>query len=289
VQERALASGFFNSGAAFGAIVTPPLVVWIVLKAGWRAAFLTVGFTGFSWVLLWLIIYRTPREVQAETSAPPPRPWTLFRHRFVWSFTVAKIFLDPVWYFYVFWFPEYLKRGRHLDLASIGKFAWIPYLIAGLGNMIGGWLSGFPLRRGVPVTMARKSAVTVFVLLMTCSIAAVIVPRASVSIVLVSLAMLGYTGVSANMLAFRWMYTQRMVASIWGIAGMGSGSGGMLFVLITAWAVDHYSFGPVFVLFGSIPIVALLMVWFVVGPLQPVALAADEKPAADALNEIGRK
>jgi len=283
VQERALASGIFNSGAAFGAIVTPPLVVLIVLKWGWRAAFLAVGLTGLVWVFLWLFIYRTPREVEVETTAPPTPPWTLFRQRFVWSFTAAKLFIDPVWYFYVFWFPEYLKRARHLDLASIGKFAWIPYLLAGSGNIIGGWFSGFLLRRGVSLTIARKSAVTVFVLLMASAIPAVLVPETSVSIALLSLAMLGYTGVTANMLAFPAdIYPKNVVASIWGLAGMGSGFGGMVFVLVTGWLVDRYSYTPVFIGFGSIPMIALSIVWFVLGPLRPALAPADEGPTGVA-------
>jgi MFS transporter, ACS family, hexuronate transporter len=195
----------------------------------------------------------------------------------VWSFTAAKIFLDPVWYFYVFWFPEYLKRARHLDLASIGKSAWIPYLVAGLGNIIGGWFSGFLLRRGLSVTIARKSAVTLFALLMASAIPAVFVPQTSVSIALVSLAMLGYTGVSANMLAFPAdVYPKNVVASIWGLAGMGSGFGGMVFVLSTGWLVDRYSFAPVFVGFGFIPVIALFIIWFVVGPLRPILVQSEE-------------
>jgi len=270
VQERALASGIFNSGAAFGAILAPPVVVLIVLRWGWRTAFMAVGLTGLVWVFLWLFIYRTPREVAAEVTAHPTPPWTLFRQRFVWSFTVAKLFLDPVWYFYVFWFPEYLKRARHLDLASIGKYAWIPYLVAGSGNIIGGWLSGFLLRRGVPVTIARKSAVTVFVLCMTSAIPAVLVSSTRVSMALISVAMLGYTGMTANLLAFPAdVFSKNVVGSIWGLAGMGSGLGGMAFVLGTGWLVDHYSYTPVFFWFGSIPLIALLIIWFVVGPLQP--------------------
>lgn len=276
-QERALASGIFNSGAAFGAVVAPPLVVLIVLKWGWRAAFLAVGLTAMAWVVLWLSIYRTPREVQAEAQAPPTSPWILFRQRFVWSFTVAKIFIDPVWYFYVFWFPEYLKRARHLDLASIGKFAWIPYVVAGSGNIIGGWFSGFLMRRGVPLTIARKSAVTLFIILMAAAVPAVLVRQTLASFVLVSVAMLGYTGVSANMLAFPAdVYPKNVVASIWGLAGVGSGFGGMAFVLATGWLVDRYSYTPVFIGFGLIPIVALLIIWFVVGPLRPISLSGPE-------------
>jgi ACS family hexuronate transporter-like MFS transporter len=277
IQERALASGIFNSGAAFGAIAAPPLAVLIVLKWGWRVAFLAVGLCGLLWVFMWFLIYRTPREVKAELTVRPTPPWTLFSHRFVCGFTLAKLLIDPVWYFYVFWFPEYLKRARHLDLASIGKFAWIPYLVAGLGNIVGGWFSGFLMRCGVSVNISRKSAVTVFVLLMVSAIPAVLVPMTSVSIALVSLAMLGYTGVSANLLAFPAdVYPKSKVATIYGLAGVGAGFGGMVFVLITGWLVDHYSYVPVFIGFGSLPLVALLIVWFVLGPLRPISLLSGE-------------
>jgi ACS family hexuronate transporter-like MFS transporter len=271
VKERALASGIFNSGSAVGAIIAPPLVVWIVLVEGWRTSFTAVGVAGLVWVAVWLAIYRTPKEVVSEVSVPPASPWTLFRTRFVWSFTVAKLFLDPVWYFYIFWFPEYLKHARHFNLASIGKYAWIPFFVAGAGNILGGWLSAALLRRGFSLTVARKLAVSVFIFLMVGAIPAVLVPQPRISIGLVSLAMLGYTGVTANMLAFPAdVFPKNVVASIWGLAGTGSGFGGMVFALATGWLVDRYSYVPVFIGFGLIPLVALGIIWFLLGPLQPL-------------------
>lgn len=271
VEERALASGIFNSGSAVGAIIAPPLVVWIVLTEGWRLSFVAVGVVGLLWVILWLFIYRTPKELDAEISISPIPLWSLFRTRFVWSFTTAKIFLDPVWYFYIFWFPEYLKRARHFDLASIGKYAWIPFMVAGAGNVLGGWLSATLLRFGLSLSIARKVAVSVFGLLMISAIPAVLVRQPGISIGLVSLAMLGYTGTTANMLALPAdVFPKNVVASIWGLASMGSGLGGMVFAFATGWLVDHYSYRPVFIGFGLIPIITLLIIWFVLGPLQPV-------------------
>lgn len=271
VKERALASGIFNSGSAVGAIIAPPLAVWIVLVEGWRASFAVIGAAGLVWVAVWLAVYRTPKEVVDEVSIPAASLWSLFRTRFVWSFTVAKLFLDPVWYFYIFWFPEYLKRARHFDLASIGKYAWIPFLVAGGGNILGGWLSSVLLQRALSITVARKVAVSVFIVLMTSAIPAVLVPEPAVSIALVSLAMLGYTGVTANMLAFPAdVFPKNVVASIWGLAGTGSGFGGMVFALATGWLVDRYSYVPVFIGFGLIPLVGLGIIWFILGPLQPL-------------------
>jgi len=275
-KERALASGIFNSGSAFGAILAPPLVVWIVLKTGWRESFIVVGTIGLIWVLAWSLIYRVPPETENEerTTAVPVRE--LFRARFVWSFTIAKVFLDPVWYFYIFWFPAYLKQARHFDLASIGMYAWIPFMLAGLGNLLGGWLAGALLRRNISTTLARKSAVTLFGLLMLSAIPAVLTTSASISIGLVSVAMLGYTGVTANMLAFPAdVFPKSSVATIWGLASMGSGFGGMVFALATGWLVDRYSYVPVFIGFGSIPLIALLIIWFVLGPLRPVFMPGD--------------
>jgi ACS family hexuronate transporter-like MFS transporter len=272
VRERALASGIFNSGSAVGAIVAPPLIVWIVLREGWRASFVAVGLAGLAWVVIWSLTYRTPKDLEVKRRSTAS-PWTLFRTRFVWSFTTAKVFLDPVWYFYIFWFPEYLKRARHFDFSSIGRYAWIPFLVAGAGNILGGLLSAFLLWRGFSLSMARKMAVSVFCLLMTATIPAVFVRQSGISIALVSLAMLGYTGVTANMLAFPAdVFPATVVASVWGLAGLGSGVGGMVFALATGWLVDRYSYVPVFVGFGLLPIVALFIIWFVLGPLRPILL-----------------
>jgi MFS transporter, ACS family, hexuronate transporter len=282
-RERALASGIFNGGSAFGAIVAPPLVVWIVLKTGWREAFFVVGAIGLVWTLVWSLVYHVPAEVETEERLIAVSVRQLFRTRFVWSFTVAKIFLDPVWYFYIFWFPTYLKQARHFDLASIGMYAWIPFMVAGIGNLLGGWLAGALLRRNVSITVARKSAVTLFALLMLSAIPAVLTSSATTSIGLVSVAMLGYTGVTANMLAFPAdVFPKSVVATIWGLASMGAGFGGMVFALVTGWLIDRYSYVPAFIGFSLIPMIALLIIWFVLGPLRPASLPIYESSTSHA-------
>lgn len=270
VRERALASGIFNSGSAVGAIVAPPLVAWIVLEWGWPQAFVLVGISGFLWLLVWWLVYHTPAEVQREMAGPRISAWRLFRTRFVWSFTLSKVFLDPVWYFYIFWFPEYLKRARQFDMASIGKYGWIPFLVAGLGNLLGGWFSAALLRRGVSLTVARKTAVTFFAALMCSAIPAVLVADVRWSIALVSIAMVGYTGCSANMLAFPSdVFPKNAVGSVYGLASMGSGFGGMVFTLLTGWVIDHYSYVPVFLGFGITPLVCAGIIWGLLGPIRP--------------------
>jgi MFS transporter, ACS family, hexuronate transporter len=261
-KERALASGIFNSGSAIGAVVAPPLVAWIVLNSGWRNAFLVVGGAGFLWLAAWLLIYSTPPNVRKEVAERPTPVSRLLRERWVRRFTLSKVFSDPVWYFYIFWFPQYLTSARGFDLISIGKFAWIPFFTADAGNLLGGALSAALLNRGVPVARARKLSVFFFATLMTSAIPAVLVSNVFLSIALISTATLGYTGALANMLAMPAdRFPKNTVGSVWGLASMGAGFGGMVFSLATGWVVDHYSYVPVFIGFGILPLIAAAIVW----------------------------
>lgn len=256
VRERALASGIFNSGSAVGAVIAPPLVAWLVLRHGWQAGFWMVGTAGFGWLAVWLLVYRTPKETAGEVHAPAPPVLPLFRQRFVWSLTLAKVFFDPVWYFYIFWFPQYLSSARDFDLAKIGMYAWIPFLTADIGNIAGGAFSALLLRRGFSLPAMRTAVFTLFPALMISAIPAVLVSDARVSVALVSIATFGYTAASANLLALPAdFYPKNSLASIWGLASMGSGFGGMLFSLATGWAVARFSYTPVFIGFGLLPLI----------------------------------
>ena len=268
-QERALAAGIFNTGSSIGAILAPPVVAWILLTWGWPTAFLAIGILGFVWLLVWWPVYRTPQAVLEEPAPARVPALTLFRTRFVWSLTLSKIFFDPVWYFYIFWFPEYLKNARHFDMASIGKYGWIPFAVAGLGNVFGGALSALLLRRGCSLTVARKGAATFFLCLMLSAIPAVLVADVRLSIAFVAVAMMGYTGALANTLAFPAdVFPKHMVGSVWGLASMGAGFGGMLFVLATGWVVEHYSYVPVFFAFGIMPLICAAILWTLLGPIR---------------------
>ena len=114
-KERALASGIFNSGSAIDAVAAPPLVAWIILQLGWQRAFLTVGAAGLIWLLIWMLFNHTPANVRTAAAEPEPW-WSLLRNRWVCQFTASKIFSDPVWYFYIFWFPlEFLDDSGSVE------------------------------------------------------------------------------------------------------------------------------------------------------------------------------
>ena len=271
-RERAFASGLFNSGAAIGAIAAPPLVAALVLTLGWPAAFVAVGAAGYLWLAAWWLLYYTPAQVRRETQTPPATPWRLLRTRFLASLTLSKVFLDPVWYFYIFWFPKYLHSVHGLDLEQIGKTGWIPFLAADLGNLIGGALTGLFIRFGVSVPAARKIMIAMSALLMTAAIPAAYATNVAQALLLVSVAAFGYTSYNANALALPAdVFPKNMVGSIWGLASLGSGLGGMLFSWLSGRVIDAYGYTPVFVGYGVMPLVAAFIVLAFIGPLRPLA------------------
>lgn len=268
-RERALASGLFNSGAAIGAVISTPVIAWLVLQWGWRSAFVIMGALGLAWIAAWWGTYRAPPVVAAESAAPPVPVVRLLRTRFVIAFTISKVFMDPVWYFFVFWFPKYLSEVHHFSLKEIGWKGWIPYFTAAVGNLAGGIFTSQLIRRGIPVPTARKVATTCFAALMLCTIPAILTDRAPLAIALISLTTFGYTGYLANTLAFPPdVFPKNALASVWGLASMGSGFGGMLFMALSGWLIARYGYTPVFIGYGVMPVIAALLILFGIGPLR---------------------
>ena len=243
-KERALATGLFNAGTNVGAIVTPLFVPWIAAHLGWRWAFLMTGALGFAWLILWLRFYRKPEEhgyctsgereyIQSDpvehTSSEKIKWRELLPHRQTWTFGTAKFLTDPIWWFYLFWIPDYLQRQHGLHLTQIGLPILVIYVISDLGSVAGGWLSSSLIRRDFSVNASRKWAMLI------CALS--VVPVAVVyrvsglwpATLLIGLAAAGHQGFSANLFTLTSdLFPSRAVASVAGIGGMAGAVGGML-------------------------------------------------------------
>src|SRR5579875_3791119 len=174
-RQRALATGIFNGGSSFIAINTPLVVPLITARFGWPSAFLFTGSLSFSWVILWLIIYREPeqhpwlsseelaliRSDHEEVSSTKVPYRKLLLERPGWAFLTAKFLTDPVWWFYLFWLPDFLHRKYGVDLLHIGAPLLVVYATATIGSVSGGWLSSLLLAKGWTVGRARKTAMLV--------------------------------------------------------------------------------------------------------------------------------
>jgi ACS family hexuronate transporter-like MFS transporter len=277
-KERAFAVGLFNSGSCLGAVLAPPLVAWMALHWSWRVAFLWTGSLGFLWLALWLILYRLPRDhpwitqqerehicSNAGVSQPAKREsirWLdLFQYKQVWGLVLARMLTDPVWWFYAFWLPEYLKSERHFNLAMIGYFGWIPFLTADAGNFVGGGLSSYLVRRGWRVLAARKTTMFGSAAVMLVGIPAVLTGSPALALVLISVATLAYSSWATNILTLPAdLFPNEVVASVSGLSGTGAGIGGMIFTLMTGLVVDRFSYVPVFTAAAVLPLMAASIV-----------------------------
>lgn len=294
VRERALGMAVFNSGAAIGSVVAPPLIIWLRSLYGWQTTFLVTGALGFLWLALWLVFYRTPdrhrwiteeeraliREApRAEGGAEEvdskvaPRWRELLRHRQVWAIVLARFFTDPVWWLYITWLPLYLYNARGFSLKEIGLFAWVPYAAADAGSLLGGWASGHLIARGWGVDRARKVVIAAAALLMPAGIFAAFAESPFVALALIALVLFGFQVWINNVQTLPSdFFPGRAVGSVAGLGGTGAGVGAMLFTLGTGWVVDHFSYVPVLVAAGLLAPLGTLVLFALAGPVRRVEL-----------------
>jgi ACS family hexuronate transporter-like MFS transporter len=159
--------------------------------------------------------------------------------------------------FMVDWLPEYLKRERHFSMEMIGAFAWIPFLSAALGSMAGGAASGALIRRQWSGVAARKAIMGLSAAGMLAGIPAVLAGNAALALALICVVTFSYCAWASNILALPAdIFPNEVVASVTGIAGTGAALGGMMFTLATGAAVDRFSYAPVFIAAGLMPVAA---------------------------------
>jgi ACS family hexuronate transporter-like MFS transporter len=289
-KERALATGIFNSGTNIGALVTPLVVPWITLAYGWQWAFVITGVLGFGWVIWWFVSYRDPdthpgvnaAELAIIQSDPVEKtaaiPWSrLLPHRQTWAFAAGKFLTDPIWWLYLFWVPDFLKRNHGLDLKTMGLPLVVIYLVADVGSIGGGWLSSHLIKRGWSTNAARKTAMLVCALAVVPMLAAAQVKSLWMAVALVSIAAAAHQGWSANLFTLvSDMFPKRAVGSVVGIGGMAGSVGGMLIALVVGAILQKTgSYVPIFVMAASAYLVALVIIQLLVPQLAPADLDTD--------------
>ncbi|MDO8539161.1 MAG: MFS transporter [Opitutaceae bacterium] len=292
--ERAFAGGLFNSGSVIGAVVAPPLIVYLTTTYGWRAAFIVPSVIGLLWLIPWLQLYwepwRHPRlgraaappevslaAMSAENppapSGPQPSIFLLLTLAPVWGVVLIRAFGGPVTHFYWYWLPEYLKRERGMTLEAIGMFAWMPFLSGGIGNIGGGWLSSHLIRRGWTVNRARK---TVFIMggcLCLLAVTIPFAPSAGAAIAIICLASLGINAMAANLMGLiADLFPQQILARISGMTGVGDGIVSMLMMLLAGMVIDRFSYTPVFIAVGLLPVLSLTALMVLVGTIRAIPL-----------------
>lgn len=256
--ERAFAIGIFNGGSMLGAIIAPPLIVWLARTYGFFYAFLLPATLGLLWVPLWWRSYRALHEAKrADDSAGESIPSlsNLLRLRRTWAIMACRFLVGPVAQFYLYWTPDYLYSVRGLSLLEIGQYSWIPFVLGDIGSVSGGWAAGVLINRHLSVRVARQVTMYAGAILCLASVLVPIVPTAPQALGIIGLVLFGHTFLSANMFAsVTDMFPDQAVGRVTGLHGLCGGLSGLLFPLLAGLLIDRVSYAPVFALAAAMPL-----------------------------------
>jgi ACS family hexuronate transporter-like MFS transporter len=251
-KERALATGIFNAGSNVGALLTPLMVPWITVLWGWPAAFYFTGGLGFLWLIAWLLIYDQPERhprvspselayIQSDPPDPEQKiPWLqLLRYRQTWAFVIGMFITSPVWWFYLYWAPDFLHKKHGLDLIHLGPPLVVIYLMTDVGSILGGWFSSWLIKRGWSVRGGRQFAMLICALLVVPVFLVSSVANLWVAVLLIGLAASAHQGWSANLFTIvSDTMPRHSVASVVGIGGFAAAVGGMCIAKVTGYVLE---------------------------------------------------
>jgi MFS transporter, ACS family, hexuronate transporter len=291
-KERAFATGIFNGGTNIGAIIAPITVPLIASAWGWQAAFILTGAIGFVWLVLWLLLYRSPethprlspaereyiRDGVEEPITSKVHWLSLLGHRQLWAVAFGKLMTDPIWWFYLFWLPKFLAQEHGIRGKALIPYLTTVYIISDLGSMVGGYISSKLIARGWTVNRARKTAMLVFASLVPSVIFASQTRNAWIAVLLIGLATACHQAWSANIFTLASdMFPRRAIGSVIGIAGFAGGIGGVLVAEFAGRVLqrDPSFYLPMFVVAGTAYLAALLVIHLLAPRLTPAPIDAE--------------
>lgn len=287
-ERRAFATGVFNAGSQVGAILCPVLIPWIAGHWGWQGAFVITGLVGLIWVIPWWWSYQSPERhprispselayIRKEPEEKQtPMPWLqLLQQKQTWAFVAGMVASSPIWWFYIYWVPDFLHKHFGLDLKQSSLPLAVIFLCASFGGIGGGWFSSALLRKGWSTNAARKTA------LLICSIAILpvfLTPLLPVSQVwiavsLVALAAAAHCGYAANLFTLVSDTVPRQaVGSVVGIGGMAGSIAGMVFAQFVSRVLDatQDNYVAPFAIAASVYLIALAIIQLLLPTLQPM-------------------
>ncbi|MDB5261282.1 MAG: major facilitator transporter [Adhaeribacter sp.] len=296
-KERAFATGIFNSGSNVGAIIAPLTVPLIAETLGWKWAFILTGSIGFIWVVVWLMMYELPARqarltkaefdyihsdvddlaaVSVKTDAKVP--WLkLLGFRQTWAFVIGKFLTDPVWWFYLFWLPDFLDKQYGIRGLDIMWPVALVYTISSVGSVGGGWVPLKFIQMGWPVFRARKTSMLVYAILVLPIVFAQELGSINMwlAVMVIGLAAAAHQAWSANIFTtVSDMFPKKAVASVTGLGGMAGGLGGILLSALVQKRMFVYyesinqletAYFIMFLICGG----AYLLAWFIMHTLVP--------------------
>jgi ACS family hexuronate transporter-like MFS transporter len=260
--ERTLAIGIFNGGSMVGATIAPPLIVLLLHRYGFRAAFLVPALCGMVWLPLWWWAHGREPQAESQTGHAPESLRSMLGESSSWAVMMCRFFIGPVIQFYWYWIPSYLYSVRHMSLLQIGGLAWIPFFMGGAGGVAGGWAAGVLLRRGVSIPRMRKLLMYSSSLLCCTSFFVPYSTGIPMALAMIGIAAAADNFLSANMYgAITDLFPDHKIGRATGLTGVAGGLSGLLFPLLTGILVDHVSYTPVFVMVAIMPLIGTILLF----------------------------
>ena len=205
----------------------------------------------------------------------------LLKYRQVWAIVLSRFLTDPVWWLYVTWLPLYLSRVRGFSLTQIGLFAWMPYVAADAGSLMGGWASGRLIRHGWTTNQARKAVIIVGAIFMSFGVPAALAHNAMLALFFIGLVTFGFQSWINNVQTMPSdFFPSQAVASVAGLGGLGAGIGAILYTLTTGWVIDHFSYTPILIIAGLLPILGTVILFGLGGPIRPLSIESSYSTAS---------
>ncbi|WP_426262877.1 MFS transporter [Sphingomonas sp. PWP1-2] len=270
-RERSVATGWFNAGTSLGALIAPPIVVAVTLWGDWRLAFVVTGAVGLVWAGAWYAFYRSPNDHPSITPEEramiaQDRPLIPARRASAkeilgsakfWVIAVPRFLAEPAWQTFSFWIPLYLATERGMDLKQIALFAWLPFLAADLGGVLGGYLSPFFIKRfGMRLIPSRVLGISLAAVLMIAPGCIGLAASPYTAIALFCIGGFAHQMISVliNTLSAD-VFTPEEVGTANGFVGQAGWIGGLLFSLLIGQLADTVGYAP---LFGALAVFDLI-------------------------------
>ena len=290
-RERSVAVGWFNAGTSLGALIAPPVVAAVTIWASWRWAFVVTGAVGIVWAAAWYAFYRTPDEHPAITSdersmiaadrpaTPPGRvpARVIVRMPRFWVIAVPRFLMEPAWQTFSFWIPLYLATDRGMDLKQIALFAWLPFLAADLGGILGGYLSPWLMKRGVALIPSRVAGIALGAVLMIAPGCIGLAASPYTAIGLFCVGGFAHQMISGliNTLSAD-VFAPGDVGTANGFIGQAGWIGGLLFSLLIGQFADTIGYAPLFGLLGVFDLIGAAVLIVFIGKLTRASSAMPE-------------
>lgn len=301
-KERSVAIGWFNIGSSIGALLAPPLVVWAILNGGWEWAFLIVGVLGIAWTVLWAVMYKHPRDQkhlsdternyivsgqEAQFSDPNAKkmPWTkIIASRNFWSIGIPRILSEPAWQTFNAWIPLYMMTERHMNLKEVAMFAWLPFLAADLGCVIGGYLSPLYLKYcKVSLLTSRKLVVVTGCLCMIGPACVGLVESPYAAIALLCVGGFAHQTLSGGLYSVTTdVFGKNEVATATGLGGMMGYLGAAAFTAVFGVLVTQVGYSPLFVVLAVFDLIGACVVCAMARKTEPAIVAVPHDPVMGA-------